>query len=51
MKDDQLLLVMTIMELLGQPKGPHEIRIAHYNASKKLADYNKLPESKKPVTG
>jgi hypothetical protein len=51
MKDDQLLFIMTIMELLGQPKDPHYIKIAHHNAKQKLEAYNRLPESEKPRLG
>jgi hypothetical protein len=48
--DEQILLIMTIMELLDKPTQPHQIRIAYYNADQKLQHYKSLPASRKSVT-
>jgi hypothetical protein len=48
--DDQLLLVLTILELLHKPSPPHQVRVAYHRANKQLEAYKSLPASQKPVT-
>ena len=41
MSEDEMLLVMTILELLGNPKSPNEITYAYGEAKRRLEESRK----------